>query len=538
MNRRTASLSFSILLVAAMTLWFVTAYHGHEVQPATGADREVSAERAVNALATILGDQAPHPAGSDRNRMVGDRIVETLESMGLAVRETEFEMEGVALRNMMAHIEGDSARRPILLATHYDSVSQGPGAADAGACVAALLDVMRVLKQRQTTTSDGLLQRDVYFLLTDAEEYTPDLDRGLNGATHFAEVERGDVFARNPLVLNFDARGAAGPSLLYETSDKNYALMKQLLPALPRPAFTASSFVAVYSVMPNATDFTIFKRQGLKGVNFAFIDDPHYYHTPSDTIENLDPRSIQHHGNNALALVQSMLETPDDVYSYNESAVFFVLFGHWIVCYPASWALRLATGMLAAQLLATRGALRRGAAAGQMGIAALAVLAAMVTAAIAGFAITIASRYGFLPASRHGFSHFDPWTIAGLWLVAGVAAGFAFRIVSFRTSSESTWNIIWLGWAVAGLASAVALPGISYIPLTVGLIPAILSFTPYDKSGCSVLAVSAAAVVLVPLGYQFGIALGPPMAVALSILYVAMLTPLFPMLACPRARAA
>ena len=60
-------------------------------------------------------------------------------------------------------------------ATHYDSVAAGPGAADAGSCVAALLETARALQH------GGPLQRPVYLLITDGEE------AGLKGAIAFVE---------------------------------------------------------------------------------------------------------------------------------------------------------------------------------------------------------------------------------------------------------------------------------------------------------------------------------------------------------------
>jgi hypothetical protein len=122
----------------------------------------------------------------------------------------------------------------------------------------------------------------------------PQIGLGLNGARNFVEdrTSAHSLLGRDPLVLNFDARGSAGPALMYETSGWNYELMRHVLSALPRPVFTASSYVTVYNRLPNATDFTVFKRHGWEGLNFAFTGSPPTYHTAEDTLANLDRSDV------------------------------------------------------------------------------------------------------------------------------------------------------------------------------------------------------------------------------------------------------
>jgi hypothetical protein len=56
--------------------------------------------------------------------------------------------------------------------------------------------------------------------------------------------------------------------------------------------------------MPNNTDLTVFKMGGIAGMNFAFIEHPEYYHTTQDTVEHLDPVSVQEQGRYALSLTR------------------------------------------------------------------------------------------------------------------------------------------------------------------------------------------------------------------------------------------
>ena len=529
MRRSLACLLTSLLLIGGMGFWFVTTYHGPPAKPQSA---NVSAARAMETLESLLGDGAPHPAGSPENEAFRERLVGQLESLGLTVERSPFEVDGVRMQNVLVRIAGDLERRPLLLATHYDSVPQGPGAGDAGSCVAALVETTRALNEQRKKQPHDLLARDVFLLFTDGEEYVPDVGRGLNGASYFAEWERGELFSRNPLVFNFDARGATGPSLLFETNRGNRRLMQAALPALPRRAFTASSFVAVYNLLPNATDLTVFKQQGMEGLNFGFIDDPHRYHTPDDTLANLDPRSVQHHAENAWAMANRFLMLDQDDFTDDEDAVFFTLFGHWIVCYPESLAIPLATMILVIQLIGSWLSLRRGASLSGLFVTAGAVFLAVLMSLLIGFNVSLLVRSGVLEHSAHGFSEHDPWLVGGMWSLAFAACALSIGWTSRsrRVSAESVWATVWLGWALVGLLTAMVLPGFSYMMLAVGLCPALLSMFSLDRQVSTVIAVGLGSIVLVPIGYQFGIALGPRMALGLSVLYVLMLTPLFPAL--------
>src|SRR5437762_3562489 len=70
------------------------------------------------------------------------------------------------------------------------------------------------------------------------------------------------------LVLNFEARGDRGPSLLFETSNNNAALIQEVAHAAPYPV-GSSLFYSLYKLLPNDTDFTVFRPAATPGLNFA-----------------------------------------------------------------------------------------------------------------------------------------------------------------------------------------------------------------------------------------------------------------------------
>ena len=105
---------------------------------------------------------------------------------------------------MLVRIPGRVLGKALLLAAHYDSTRDGPGAADDGASVAAILETLRALK------SQPALQNDLICIFTDGEE------AGLLGAEAF--VAEHPWAKEIGLVLNFEYRGNRGPFFMFETS--------------------------------------------------------------------------------------------------------------------------------------------------------------------------------------------------------------------------------------------------------------------------------------------------------------------------------
>ena len=56
--------------------------------------------------------------------------------------------------------------------------------------------------------------------------------------------------------------------------------------------------------MPNDTDFTVFKRAGKQGLNFAGAGRPNIYHQTYDTPANLSEATLQRHGSYILAMLR------------------------------------------------------------------------------------------------------------------------------------------------------------------------------------------------------------------------------------------
>ena len=257
-----------LLLATASVLWLQAP---PAPVPASAPAEVFSAERALVQVLAI--SRAPHPLGSAEHDRVRDHLVAALQQLGFSTRIQKDVVHGSQGRGrlVLATVENIIAERPgtnptgtLLLAAHYDTHGTGPGAADDGAGVATLLEAARAL---------GMGRNTLRILITDAEEV------GLLGArAYVASLDQ-----QTPtLVLNLEARGGGGPVFMFETSDRNLPLIRAFAAAAPSP-HASSLMYALYKLLPNDTDLTVFKKAGMAGLNFAFVDRWSHYHTALDT---------------------------------------------------------------------------------------------------------------------------------------------------------------------------------------------------------------------------------------------------------------
>jgi hypothetical protein len=307
-----------------------------------------SAARAAEQLQVLLAEGVPHPLASAADARIRSRIVERLAALGIPAELHSGWVCDLALAcgkavNIVARIEGsDPASGAVLLAAHYDSVPAGPGAGDDGIGVASILEIARVLREQP------MARHPVVLLIDEGEE------TGLLGAKLF--VDSHPLAKTVKAVVNLDARGDSGPSLMFETGAATDFSMRLFAHAIDRPK-SNSLYYFIYRLLPNDTDFTVFKQAGFEGFNFALIGDVERYHTPQDTLDNLDPGSLQHQGQNALASLQA-LASADLSHMGAGGAVFFDVFGRTLLHWPASAAPAIGI-MLVASLLFVMWSIRR-----------------------------------------------------------------------------------------------------------------------------------------------------------------------------------
>ncbi len=418
---------------------------------------EFSSARAMEHLKAIA--QKPHPTGSPENASVREYIMKRLAAIGVepqvqttAVARYEPKWRGPAVAatvsNIVARLKGTSSTGAVMLAAHYDSVPSGPGASDDGSGTVTVLETARAL------VTGPPLRNDVIFLLTDGEE------QGMLGAKAFVDEH---PWAKDAaLVLNFEARGACGPSAMFETSAGNGWLVREFAKAAPHPV-TSSLMYDVYKHLPNDTDMTIFKGAGLAGLNFAYSACWPRYHTTGDSVQNIDERSLQHDGSYALALARhfgnlSFENTRD------RDAVYFSLFGRTLY-YSQAWVVPLTALVLFAfagvVVLGLRKRLLqwRGITLGFFGWLT-GVTIAVAVSKILWFALR---RTGFASLLPYGMAYNSEIYALGFVALTVGAISALYVILQEKTSvgNLAVGALAW--WAVLALLTGLYVPGASYL---------------------------------------------------------------------------
>jgi hypothetical protein len=332
--------------IIALVILSVRALHAPQPLPATAPENEFSAERALIHVREIAA--VPHALGSPADAAARNYLVAQLTQLGLqpqifsslGVDPTARLVIAGKTNDIVGRLPGTASGPAIVLMAHYDSVYRAPGAGDDASGVASILEMVRALKHGPP------IQRDIIVLFTDGEE------AGLLGAEAFAHSHPWMKDAG--LVLNFEARGNRGPSLLFETSQNNRPLIQAVAHVAPYP-IGSSLFYELYKILPNDTDFTVFRPAGIPGLNFAFGEGLEAYHSPLDTPDHLSLASLQHHGSYGLALTRHFGQF--DLAALRNSQgddVFFDWFGSRLVAYSQRWVLPgqiLATLLFAMALL-------------------------------------------------------------------------------------------------------------------------------------------------------------------------------------------
>ncbi len=503
--------------------------------PATTPASEFSAERAFSHVEQIA--QQPHPVGSAANAEVREYLVDRLAALGLrptvqeatSARTKEGAASIARVHNIHARIEGRDPTGHVLLVAHYDSVPRGLGAADDGAGVTAILEIARAL------TSGSPPRNDIDVVLTDAEE------PGLLGAQAF--VRDGQLDPRRSVVLNLEARGTSGPALMFESSTYNATLIPALASA--RRPIAGSGWEACYQLLPNDTDFTVFRDAGFAGMNFAFMEGSARYHTPEDSPANLDHASLQHMGSTVFAATSHYADQ-DLGAPRGAPLTYFTVLGE-LVYYPQSLAVPLAVlaaVVFAATLLYAR---RCGARIRSVGWAAVSFLALLVVPGGLGMGAWQVLRllhpgYG---SFHTGDTYRPEWYAAGLLSLTAALTIAWYLLMRRRRTPEEFALATWAWFVVLAILSAAFVPGGSYLFTWTPLVGSLLLAAAIRWGGADstwrYLALSAGAVPavalllpLVDLFFSIGLAYASgPMFMAVLVLVTAL--PVLDLLALRRA---
>lgn len=461
-----------------------------------------SAVRALDVLHRLLPHERSHPIGSDENADVARRIVNVLSSLGYSVQtQSTFTCgrQGACgpVKNLVAKLPGKQSGKSVALVAHYDSAPVSPGVSDDGSGVAVVLETARLFKYLPAP------ENSVIFLLTDGEEL------GALGAEAFVSEH---PWARDvATVINLDARGSAGPSLMFETGVPSRWLISEFAASVERP-IANSLFFEVYRFLPNDTDFSVFRRHGLFGANFAFIDNASTYHTAHDTFQSLSLASLQHQGDNAASLLRR-LANADLQHVDQEDAVYTDLIGFKMMYWPKTWTIPIAIVICLLAFFSVYMQRRsRGLRLSAVGLGVMSwvgqLLAATALASLVTWLLTI-----FAQADQPWYAHPDATRIA-IWC----AAVSAMLSIAFWTTKRVSATELIAGSAIGSslilVALAAALPGAVPIMLiattmfvSIVTVCAFLDFQPLSIA-INVVAVAVCAAFYVPSSLLIETAVG------------------------------
>jgi hypothetical protein len=504
-----------------------------EPLPATAAPTVFSAARATAHLRQIAHE--PHSVGTAENAKVRAYIMAELTALGLQP-QVQSGMGRMNTRpwgavgmvnNIVVRVAGTGAapRKAVLLAAHYDSVPTGPGAADDGASVASIMEVLRALK-----AGGEPLQNDLIALFTDGEE------AGLLGSDLFVTSH---PWARDAgVVLNFEYRGNSGPMLMFESSAGNGKLISALAQAMPHQV-ASSMLYELYKSMPNDTDMSAFKRAGVPGLNFAAIDKPVSYHLQTDSVDNLDQRTLQQQGETMLTLARQFGNAPLQALSSTDH-VYFDLPGLGLVQYSSTVVMPL-TLLIAAALCAVAvmgikaGALRPG----RILLAfpvflVMTILLGIGCQLLWGGVSMLHPAYGQL-----GDPYNSQWyLLAFVALVIGAFIAMKSAVARWLRPMELGFGAMML-WQLLLVVTSFAMPGVTFIfgwPLlaVLGALAFLFSrrgagLTPGARTALLVLGLAPAVILLAPAVRSLYVGLSPQMAVVTGLvlaLVAGIMTPL------------
>lgn len=272
------------ILVAAA--WLLSACAAVSQGPASGFD----GARAYRHLTDLVAI-GPRVAGTPANRKTREYIVARLGAIGIKAIEQPFEARTpqgpVAMANVVATLPGSRPER-IILASHFDTKLfkefQFVGASDGGSSTAALLELARVLKDRERAFTIELLFLDgeEAFVEWSATDST-------YGSRHYVQAARaaGTLRSIKALVL-LDMIGDKDLNIKREPQSTEW-LTDIIWTAAARLGYQRH-FLSEELVIED--DHVPFLQAGVPAVDLIDFDYP-AWHTAGDTLDKVSAKSLQ-----------------------------------------------------------------------------------------------------------------------------------------------------------------------------------------------------------------------------------------------------
>jgi Zn-dependent M28 family amino/carboxypeptidase len=231
----------------------------------------------------------PHPAGSDGIRRAQAYIIGQLKSFGCPVEEQDFHAStpigDVAMKNIL--VKSPSANPNLILyASHYDTkrIDQFVGADDGGSSTGVLLELGRILCARKNAQT-------IWLAFLDGEEafnfQWADPDNTYGSRELAASLALSGTLRRVKAMILVDMVGPANPVYKRETNST---------PWLTEVLWSTAARLGYENVFVNesitvADDHVAFLNRDVPAADIIDLQVP-YWHTTSDTLDKIDPRTL------------------------------------------------------------------------------------------------------------------------------------------------------------------------------------------------------------------------------------------------------
>jgi Zn-dependent M28 family amino/carboxypeptidase len=303
---RSLRLAPVVLTLAVVFLACLTAC-GHSSSPENGAQETASPQAATfppapapETTGGFDGARAykhveqlvaigPHSAGSPGIHHAQDYIIGQLKNSGCPVEEENFHATStpigdVAMKNILVKIPSANPNI-ILYGSHYDTklMPNFVGADDAGSSTGVLLELARLLCARKNATT-------VWLAFFDGEE-----DFNTNWAT---DNTYGSRELAASMALSGDLRRVKAMILVDMVGPSNpvYKLEANSTPWLINLLWATAARLGYEKVFVNDReaiddDHISFLKRDVPSADIIDLDVP-YWHTPQDTLDKVDPRTL------------------------------------------------------------------------------------------------------------------------------------------------------------------------------------------------------------------------------------------------------
>src|SRR6056297_4289999 len=257
--------------------------------------------------------------------------LEELKKLGLEVEITDTvsvrsqagNANTARARSVVARLPGTDSTGAVLLGGHLDTVHTTTGAGDCGSAAVSVLETARAI------AAGPAPKNDIIFLIEDGEETSR------SGSNSFASQHRWAEDGR--IAINLEAMGTGGSSLLYVTGQENQWIIDEALQVMPDPVAYSFANDLIWVTGTGGSDLDQFLTVAETGLGLVYLNNVPAYHSMADSIENLDPAILYHHGNTMFSLARHLGSLNLDQDLGRGNAVYFNLLSHLVIHYPA-WA--------------------------------------------------------------------------------------------------------------------------------------------------------------------------------------------------------